>query len=352
MKKTKWILVLLLPLQWLLLKLIKAYPNWIESNYSLNIYPFFFNLQAFFLKHLPFSFGDLTYAIALLYVSWSLGRLFKRKIKTYSLFINLLACISLLSLLFHAHWGLNYYRVPLHEKLNYTNEYNLNELEQTLELMIQSTNRLHRSLSNEDSIAVQIPYTKEKLVQLIEEDFDFDLYNFKTQPFLKNSLWSIPLSYMGFAGYLNPLTLESQINSKIPKLNFITTATHEMAHQLGIASEAEANFVAFYTTAQHPDPFIQFAAYSFALRYCYAELYKADPEKAKNQLSKLHSGVLKNYQKLSVFWLKYQNPFEPYFKKGYDSYLKANGQKKGIQSYNAMVSMLIAYTLKNESAAL
>ena len=348
-KKTKWILVILLPLQWLFINLIKDDPNWIEFNYSLNIYPFFFNLQAFFLKYLPFSFGDLAYAMALVYVIWSLGIFFKRQIKIYHLLLNLLASTSLLSILFHLHWGLNYYRLPLHEKLNYKNEYTQEELEKTLGLMIQSTNELHASLSNEDSVAVQIPYSKEKIILLIEEHFDFDLYNFKTQPYLKNSLWSIPLSYMGFAGYLNPLTLESQINSKIPKLSYITTATHEMAHQLGIASESEANFVAFYTSSKHPDPFIQYAAYSFAIRYCYAELYKADSEKAKNKLSKLNTGVLKNYQKQSSFWSKFQNPFEPYFKKGYDTYLKANGQTKGIQSYNAMVSMLIAHTLANES---
>ena len=63
---------------------------------------------------------------------------------------------------------------------------------------------------------------------------------------------------MGYAGYLNPFTLEAQINTKIPKLNYIFTAAHEMAHQLGVASESEANFIAFYTCIKNLDPFIQF----------------------------------------------------------------------------------------------
>ena len=53
---------------------------------------------------------------------------------------------------------------------------------------------------------------------------------------------------MGFSGYINPFTLEAQINMKIPKLNYITTASHEMAHQLGISNESEANFVAFISS--------------------------------------------------------------------------------------------------------
>ena len=34
---------------------------------------------------------------------------------------------------------------------------------------------------------------------------------------------------------------------------------------------------------------------------------------------------------------------EPYFKKGYNSYLKANNQTKGIKSYSYVVDLLIAY---------
>ena len=84
------------------------------------------------------------------------------------------------------------------------------------------------------------------------------------------------------SGYLNPLTLESHVNKNIPAFNYITTAAHEMAHQLGIAAENEANFIAFYTSINNPDPFIKFSGYSFGLKYCYADLYKLNQKKAKD----------------------------------------------------------------------
>jgi hypothetical protein len=37
---------------------------------------------------------------------------------------------------------------------------------------------------------------------------------------------------------------------------------------------------------------------------------------------------------------------EPIIKKGYDSYLKANGQSRGIKSYNDMVGLVVAYLEK------
>lgn len=350
MNKTKWILLFLLPVQWLSINLIKNQSLWIEQIYSQKVYPLLFKLQRFFFSALPFSFGDLAYGLAVVYIIWSLVQLFKRKLKARTLIVNTIAVASLLSLCFHLLWGLNYYRIPLNEKLNYNLEYNEDQLVETLKSIIESTNKLHQSLTHSDSVAVQIPYSKTEIKEQLQSNFHFKLADFKTQPYLKNSLWSTVLSYMGFAGYLNPLTLESQVNRKIPKLNYITTAAHEMAHQLGIASESEANFIAYYSCAFHSDPFIQFSGYSFALRYCYSELYKANPEKAKNQLLRLRPGVLKNFQQLSDFWKKFQNPFEPYFKKGYDSYLKANGQAKGILSYNAMVGMVVAHTLEGELA--
>jgi len=88
---------------------------------------------------------------------------------------------------------------------------------------------------------------------------------------------------MGYSGYLNPFTLESHVNDKIPKLSYMVTSAHEMAHQLGIASESEANFIAFYNCIKHSDPFIQYSGYTFALRYCYSEFYKLNPEKSKRK---------------------------------------------------------------------
>jgi hypothetical protein len=67
------------------------------------------------------------------------------------------------------------------------------------------------------------------------------LYNLST----KKSLISLPLTYMGFSGYLNPFTNEAQVNYLGPMYTFPTTTCHEMAHQLGFASETECNLLAF-----------------------------------------------------------------------------------------------------------
>jgi hypothetical protein len=347
MKRTHFILIGLLPIQGLILMLIKNNPSWVESYYSQLVYPFIFDTHRLFFEKFSFSVGDLLYAFLVLFIAKNVVSIFKKKKPSWRAIVRQgLSFVSLILLFFNLNWGLNYYRTPLYQDLGYQMKYNETELEATFSKLVTISNQLHSQLSENDTTAVTLHYSKTKIGNLIEKEFDFDLKKMESKPYLKQSLWSTLLSYMGYAGYLNPFTLESQANSKIPKLDFIITAAHEMAHQLGIASEGEANFIAFYTSIKHSDPFLQYAGYTFALRYCYAELYKANPENAKEKLKTLHPGILKNYKELSEFWKQYQNPFEPLLKKGYDSYLKANGQAKGIQSYSTIVGYVVAYAQK------
>jgi hypothetical protein len=347
MKKIHHFFIGLLPIQWLGLLFIKNHPSWIETYYSQKFYPILFNIYRFFFDKIPFSFGDLFYGIIVIYVLKEVVIVIKkRKIKLFFILRNGLSTFSLILMIFNINWGLNYYRIPLKKKLNYNVSYNEVQLEKTLYILVNASNKLHKKLSNSDSVSIRISYSKNLIAKKIENEFNFDLLKFKTSPYIKNSLWGTLLSYMGYSGYLNPFTLESQINFKIPKLSYMVTSAHEMAHQLGIASESEANFIAFYNCIKHSDPFIQYSGYTFALRYCYSELFKLNPEKAKEKIKTLKPGVLNNLFEISQFWMYYKNPLEPIIKKGYDSYLKANGQSRGIKSYNDMVGLVVAYLEK------
>ena len=202
------------------------------------------------------------------------------------------------------------------------------------------------ALTDEKGEVVQVSYESDQIIEIICRDFNF-FKSFKRRPFIKKSLWSNLLNYMGFAGYLNPFTLESNINLNIPKLNFIVTAAHEIAHQAGFASESEANFIAFISSLKNSDPYIKYAGLTFALSYCYSELLKTDPVTAKKYMSLLNPGILESYKEISRFWNQYKNPLEPIIKKSYDSYLKANGQSMGIESYDGMVGLVVGYLKKN-----
>ena len=339
-------IALLIVPQYGLVMLAKQNPNWVEAVYSNTVYPIVCEMQQVLFGSVSFSVGDVLYLMAsILFCVWtfSIIRHFKRKFKTA--WIDVLVLLSVVHFLFYCIWGLNYYRIPLYEKLHYDTTYSEEALACTLEQLIVKVNTLHLQLVSQEDEKVGSPYGKKELVQKVASEFYFDQDARIIQPVLKMSLWSLPLTYMGYAGYVNPFTLEAQANKLLPELSLVTTSAHEMAHQLGYAPESEANFIAFLSCIQHSDPYIQFAGYTFALRYCYSDLYRSNPERATALAACLHSGIVKNFNEMSSFWKRYENPLEPLFKSSYDAYLKANGQKAGIKSYNGMVGLVVHHSL-------
>ena len=346
MKRIHFIVIIFLLLQLIFLYIVRQNPLLVEKYYSNAFYPYFFNIYKSLLNNISFSIGDFLYLFIATYLIISFLKITRGVFNFKYIVTKILSIISIIIFIFYSSWGLNYFRLPLNKKLGYNINYTEKEIENTLNILIKNSNHLHEILTNNDSLAVKVPYNKAKIASLIENGFNFDLEKYDAKPYLKNSMLSTPLSYMGYAGYLNPFTLEAQINSKVPKLNYIFTAAHEMAHQLGVASESEANFIAFYTCIKNLDPFIQFSGYVFALNYCYNELIKVNPLIANKEIKNLNFGIKENFRELSQFWKSYQNPIEPILKKGFDSYLKVNGQTHGIKSYDEMTSLIIAYLQK------
>lgn len=348
-KILKVFLALSLVPQILLVSILSRYPEKVEFYFSQKIFPILFNANQFFFKDIPLSLGDCLYLILVVYLCYSIVYfIFKyRKLSLKSL-INLGITASLVFLIFQLNWGLNYHRVPLAKKLNVQKQYSDSLLIDLTSRFVLLSNKLHDQLSESDTMAIAIPYSKKKIVEKVHNNYS-DLWESSIKvPKAKGSIFSLPLSYMGYAGYLNPFTLEAQVNMRIPKINLPVTIAHEMAHQLGYAAENEANFIALVNTLKKEDPFLKYAGALFALRHCFSDLNKRNPDQAKHILQELNPGIFKNLRENQIFWEQYKNPFEPLFKSSYDNYLKLNGQESGIKSYNQMVILLMAYYTKSE----
>ena len=318
--------------QWFFIVWCRNHPLWIDHYYGNTLYPWLQSARTYFLKRLTFSFGDLIYAALLLgllaLVIHHRKKLFQN---LWERLFQLIALLAVIHLFFQLSWGLNYYRTPLAVQENIPSKYEAWELETTLDILIQKTEMLHDQLSTSDSIQVVFPLRKQDYLRL--------LGNIPA----KKSLWSWPLTYMGYAGYLNPFTGEAQVNSLLPMLSFIHTTAHEKGHQEGIAAENEANFYAFLTTYQHNNKHIRYAAYCFALRYCWSALYRLNPGCADEKTQRVRPGIRKEYQAQQAFWNAHGNPLQPILAKVYDRFLKANGQAAGRNSYSQVVTLLVAY---------
>lgn len=334
------------------IKIIANFPEFVESYYSNGLYRFISKLMHYTFGWVPFSVGDVFYTLASIYIiRWFIINR-KRILKdTKQWLLDILAAFSIGYFAFHLLWAFNYYRLPLDKSLQIDSTYTTEELIHFMEQLIEKANETHFTITKNDTIKVIVPYHKNQLLNLVpegyanlSEEYPHLTYNTKS---LKRSIYSLPLTYMGFSGYLNPFTNEAQIDGLIPKYNYPTTSSHEVAHQLGYAAENEANFIGSLAAIHHQNIYFKYSGYTFALSHCLNEIYARDKNKFEELIKTINKGILKNYKESNEFWKMYQNPLEPVFKTFYNSFLKAHNQTKGINSYNYVVALLVNYFKTN-----
>ncbi len=347
-RKTRLILALLLPVQYFGLLVLRHYPQLIETYYSQGIYPLMSSLSRYLFGWIPFSVGDLIYAaLIVLMCRWLYLNIARLRTEPTAFMIDVVASLSVVYFTFHMVWGLNYLRQPLHHTLAIETTYSTEQLIHLTERLIDKSNTLHRTLGYPDSVKIDLPYDQSTIFDLSRKGYrelshDLPLFAYNGTS-IKTSLWSLALTYMGYSGYYNPLTGESQVNSKIKNYKFPVVSAHEQAHQMGYAAENEANFIATLATLHHSDPYISYAGAIFSLRYCINEVARRDRDTYDRLLPTINTGILESYREMRLFWEHYKNPFEGLSKVFWDQFLKANNQSKGIQSYSYMVALLVNY---------
>ena len=117
--KTKQFLIILIPVQIIVLQALKYFPEFIETYYSTGIFPVISEALRFTFGWIPFSVGDIFYLIfSILIVRWFFKNLIKVRRDPKSFFLDVFSTLSIVYLFFNLIWGLNYYRIPLHESLS------------------------------------------------------------------------------------------------------------------------------------------------------------------------------------------------------------------------------------------
>ncbi|WP_310993928.1 DUF3810 domain-containing protein [Aequorivita marina] len=347
-RRTALILALLLPVQVILLQVLKNFPEFVEKYYSLGIYPMLSKVSRYLFGWVPFSVGDLFYLlIALVAIRWVYKNFYRLRFEPFRVAVDIFAAVSVVYFMFHLLWAFNYYRVPLHQSLKLKSDYSYDELLSTTNRFIEKSNAMHRKLGYADSIKIDLPYSQKEVFKRslngyknLEKEYPQLAYSPRS---IKKSGWSLGLTYMGYSGYLNPFSGEAQVNNLIKTYKFPVVACHEEAHQIGFAAENEANFIATMATLHNDDLYIQYAGYIFTLRYLINEVARNNEAEYYSLLKKINPGILASYKEMRDFWKSYENPFETFSKVFWDNFLKANNQRDGIMSYNYMVALVVNY---------
>ena len=334
-----------------LIKVASYYPDWIEHFYSRGFYLYISSFFRLILGWIPFSLGDILYAAVAVFLLISLFRFVKilrrrnkQRLNYKKTILHFFIALSVIYIYFNLFWGLNYNRPGIAYQLNLdTSIHKEDDLKKVTGLLLKKVNETKRAqaisrvtTSNYTHLFIQAQVA----YQTCALTFPFLQYNTLS---VKKSMYGRMGNFLGFLGYYNPFTGEAQVNLTQPKFLIPFVTCHEMAHQLGYASESEANFVGYLAAIHSPDTAFHYSAYFDLFNYANRELFFSDSIGAKNNYKQLDTLVKRDEEELRKYWQKSDNLIEPIISIFYDRYLKANQQKKGVKSYNEVVGWLIAY---------
>jgi hypothetical protein len=252
--------------------------------------------------------------------------------------------------LFLFAFGLNYQRPLLFELLSYgQRKAEPPELEALGRMLVESVNR---SYAEAHEGGRQTPDGAE-VVRLLKESYDsaheFDILPRGEFAPPKPLYTSDVFTRLGISGVYFPFTAEPNYNADIPDFQLPFSIAHEMAHQRGVARESEANFVAYVVCVNSREPFVRYSGYRNGLGVI-SELYKVEPEKAKELAKLLGTGYRDDSRRAALFWAKASGAAGALSNRVNDLYLRANRVKAGTADYSNSTTLIIAYHLRQRTA--
>jgi len=250
-------------------------------------------------------------------------------------------------IIFNLLWGLNYNRLGIAYQMQIpVQKYSTEDLRSIVGLIVNRLNSLDSAaLANRNQIKDKKILFANSIQSYRELSLTQPIFSYSS-PSVKSSLFSYLGNWLGFTGYYNPFSGEAQVNTTVPLFIQPFTSCHEMGHQLGYAKENEANIAGYLSAKSSTDPAFRYSVYFDLYLYAASELYIRDSLLLKPLRGQLKAGVRKDFKELQQFWKVYGNPIEPYIRRLYGKYLRANEQPQGIMSYNEVIAWLIAYYKK------
>lgn len=333
------LLVFLLLLVWL----VQLLPGW-GNFYARSIYPLIAYPLSSFSRIFPFAIGDLFIALSiggvLLYPFYA--RIFLKK-KWKRILLNDAKYLLWIYVWFYLAWGLNYSQKNFYGRTgipytpytpenfrnftdNYIDKLNASYVEITSidpELVCRESVRGYDRIS--DTLGIHRP--------------------FHQTPRVKTMLFTPLVSMVGVTGSMGPFFCEFTLNGEVLPSQYPATYAHELAHQLGITSEAEANFYAYQVCTRSQARGIRFCGYFSVLPHVLANARRLmDEQEYLQLLHRIRPEILELAKSNRAYWLsKYSPVIGNIQNRIYDLYLKGNKIESGRKNYSEVIGLLISY---------
>lgn len=309
--------------------------------YAVNLYPVFSAVLGGFSTWFSFSVGDcLIYgSIVGLIIYWGSMLLKRRSWKR--ILGRTSEYLVFLYIWFYLAWGLNYFRADFYRRTQIP--YVPYSAEKFQSFLVAYTDSLNASFVSIEKLDTgRIADEVKAGYSLIAPRFGMNVpaIHMRAKPMLFSS-W---MSGVGVLGYMGPFFNEYNLNRDLLPVQYPFTYAHEMAHVLGISSEAEANLYGYLVCTSSDMPEMRFSGYFSLFPYVLGNAFQLlGKEEFEKWLKTLSPEVKELYNWKVAYWRGLYSPWVGELQDTlYNWFLKSNRIQSGKKNYSEVVGLLIA----------
>jgi hypothetical protein len=267
--------------------------------------------------------------------------------------LSFLAFLGAVVFLFYFLWAFNYERLPIETHLKIKPEpLDINEIRRETKLAFQmvvdarqtipGVDRIGNNALDREAAGVADPL-EDKVRESMEGVLKSMGYPTVGRVRVKKLWPGGLLMRFGSSGFYLPFTGEAYISANLTPVEIPFAVAHEMAHGYGFSREGTCNFLAYLTCISSEDPFIKYSGCLVYYSHISADLYRASPGEYKELNKKLPPGIMADRVKKYRNWRQYRGWLMDWSQKVYDTYLKTQGVREGIKSYDRLVILATAW---------
>jgi hypothetical protein len=302
----------------------------VERWYSRGLFPRLQKLLTLISNLVPFALFDVLWIGA---VAAAAILVFRSRrygwIKGARHVIVVLTCAAaVVYLAFLVAWGLNYRRLPLSEKVVF------DETRITPEAHAALGDRAVATLNAEYAEAHRQPFSEHDLYSAFAGALRALGGQWIVTGVPKPTLLGWYFHKASIAGMTDPFFLETLVAPDLLDVERPFVIAHEWAHLAGYADESEANFVA-YLACRRGDALARYSAALMLIGYA----------PGRRALRDLDLGPRIDLYAIQHRYQQTSGVLRFAARESYDRYLKANRVEKGIESYDAVVQLILGTPL-------
>ncbi|MCP4440632.1 MAG: DUF3810 domain-containing protein [Aureispira sp.] len=342
----------------LLIRWIFSYaPHFCEAVYSRGL---FLGIRWLIDHTIALSPVATVYFLVPALVFWGIWRIVKfvknRKFYTglehvKEFFLSLFGFLGGLIFLFLFMWGYNYARVPLEEQMHIDAlPLDLAALKIEGSYIKDKCIDIRKQIPNTDTTAIDASYypddlenTMRELLEGVLDEAGYPTTGSVRGRFIKPK--GILLRFSASGVYM-PFTGEGHVDDGLHILQKPFTLAHELAHGYGFGDEAICNFLGYLACIRSNNLAIQYSGYLTYWRYVFGELKALDYDYYKPERATISKGMQNDLKAVYATYRLYPDLIPKLQQAAYDVYLKSQGVKEGVKSYDRMVVLIAAWRKK------